>query len=296
MKVESYNEQRERGKFSFPVEYHYVTNRHPRYNMPYHWHIQYEFIRVLQGKFTITIDENTFIAKSGDVIFINDGCVHGGKAFLEDTIYECIVFDKRLFETNIGDESILQKFFDHTLLINNQFTPENDKIHQVVWDMFDTVKNTPHGYEYIFQGMIFYFLGVILKNKLYTISLNSFISSNQRNIYKLKNAFRLIESSYNKSLTLEDLAATTGLSPKYFCRFFQNMTNQTPISYLNYYRIESACTKLVSNQDLSITDIAYECGFNDLSYFIKIFRKYKGTTPNKYLKEYLEITHGELSK
>ena len=53
MKHDSYNEQRERGNFSFSVEYHYVTNHHPRYNMPYHWHIQYEIIRVLEGKIVI---------------------------------------------------------------------------------------------------------------------------------------------------------------------------------------------------------------------------------------------------
>ena len=87
MKHDSYNEQRERGNFSFPVEYHYVTNHHPRYNMPYHWHIQYEIIRVLEGKIVISIDENEYTASAGDIIFITDGCVHGGKAFLENTIY-----------------------------------------------------------------------------------------------------------------------------------------------------------------------------------------------------------------
>ena len=288
--VESYNEQRERGSFAFPVEYHYVTNHHPRYNMPYHWHIQYEIIRVLKGKFTITIDENTFSAKEGDIIFINDGEVHGGKAFLEDTVYESIVFDRRLFETNIGNETTLQKFFDHTILINSIFSKKEKQIHQIVWMMFNTLKNFTSGYEYIFQGTVLAFLGLVLKENLYkTPPKNYFASSNQRNIHKLKKAFRLIESSYNKALTLEDLAQTAGLSPKYFCRFFQNLTNQTPISYLNYYRIESACSKLVSNQNISITDIAYDCGFNDLSYFIKTFRKYKGTTPNKYLRTHLEI-------
>ena len=114
MKRDSYNEQRERGNFSFPVEYHYVTNHHPRYNMPYHWHIQYEIIRVLEGKIVISIDENEYTASAGDIIFITDGCVHGGKAFLENTIYECMVFDKKLFETNVGDKNILQKFFERT--------------------------------------------------------------------------------------------------------------------------------------------------------------------------------------
>ena len=290
MKIKSYNEQRERGKFSFPVEYHYVTSRHPRYNMPYHWHIQYEIIRVIEGRIDITIDENIFSAEAGDILFINDGSVHGGKAVQKNAVYECIVFDRRLFETHIGNEAILQQFFDHLLLVNNKFTVKNKRIHQIVWMMFDIMKNFSEGYEYVFQGMVLSFLGLVVKDKLYTIAATKFANSNQRNIHKLKKAFNLIETSYNKPLTLEDLAQTAGLSPKYFCRFFQNMTNQTPISYLNNYRIETACALLVSGQDKSITDIAYECGFNDLSYFIKTFRKYKGTTPNKYVKAYQEIT------
>lgn len=291
MKHDSYNEQRERGNFSFPVEYHYVTNHHPRYNMPYHWHIQYEIIRVLEGKIVISIDENEYTASAGDIIFITDGCVHGGKAFLENTIYECMVFDKKLFETNVGDKNILQKFFEHHLIINSYFNNEYTDIHRTIWTIFDALKTKSSGYEFIVLGCLFNFFGLVLKHNLYTKSFTNFISSNQKNIHKLKKVFHLIETSYSQPLTLEDLANTSGLSPKYFCRFFQGMTNKTPIAYLNYYRIECACSKLISDKDQSITDIAYSCGFNDLSYFIKTFRKYKNTTPNKYIKSYFELTN-----
>ena len=61
------------------------------------------------------------------------------------------------------------------------------------------------------------------------------------------------------------------------------MTHRTPIDYLNYYRIERACYQLITT-NLSITEIAYASGFNDLSYFIKTFKKYKGNHSKKYLK------------
>lgn len=292
MKHISYNEQRERGNFSFPVEYHYVTNHHPRYNMPYHWHIQYEIIRVLQGKIVITVDENEYTVNQGEILFIPDGAVHGGKAFLENTIYECIVFDKKLFETDIGESGMLQKFFDHQILINKHYTNEHSLIKELIWLTFRTLKYRYEGFEYIVKGALLAFFGLVLKNKLYIVSLTNFVNNNQRNIYKLKKVFHLIETSYNKPLTLEELASTADLSPKYFCRFFQSMTNKSPISYLNYYRIECACIKLINGPEISITDIAYDCGFNDLSYFIKTFRKYKGTTPNKYLKTYQQLTKG----
>ena len=291
MKRSFYNEQRERGNFSFPVEYHYVTNHHPRYNMPYHWHIQYEIIRVLHGNVVISVDEEEYTVKQGEILFIPKGAVHGGKAFLEDTIYECIVFDKKLFETDIGESGMLQKFFDHQILINRHYTAKQTLIKELVWLMFRTIKNQYEGFEYIVKGSILTFFGLVLKNKLYTVSLTNFANNNQRNIHKLKKVFHLIETSYNQPLTLEELASTADLSPKYFCRFFQNMTNKSPISYLNYYRIECACMKLINEPEVSITDIAYDCGFNDLSYFIKTFRKYKGTTPNKYIKSYQQMTN-----
>ena len=66
--------------------------------------------------------------------------------------------------------------------------------------------------------------------------------------------------------------------------FFKKMTNRTPIDYLNVYRIEMASKKII-NTDLSITDIAFSCGFNDLSYFIKTFKKITGITPRKYKEQ-----------
>ena len=71
------------------------------------------------------------------------------------------------------------------------------------------------------------------------------------------------------------------MSPKYFCAFFKNMTKKSPVEYLNSYRVERAARKLL-NSDLSVTDIAFSCGFNDLSYFIKTFKAEKGVTPAKF--------------
>ena len=56
------------------------------------------------------------------------------------------------------------------------------------------------------------------------------------------------------------------------------MTHQTPMDYLNRQRIEQSCYELSTTDD-SITEIAYRNGFNDLSYFIRTFKKYKGITP-----------------
>ena len=103
-------------------------------------------------------------------------------------------------------------------------------------------------------------------------------------IILFKKVLLFIEENYTQTLSLNDLSKVAGMTPKYLCKFFNNMSNKTPIEYLNFYRIEIACEQLLST-DLSVTDIAINCGFNDVSYFIKTFKKYKGITPKQYIKK-----------
>ena len=71
---------------------------------------------------------------------------------------------------------------------------------------------------------------------------------------------------------------------KYFCAFFKQMTDQSPFEYLTNYRIERAARKLI-NTDLSVTAIAFECGFNSSNYFTTVFKKHTGTTPLKFRRQ-----------
>ena len=69
----NHNEDRPRGTYEFPFEFHHIDHTHPRYVMSYHWHVEYEIIRILEGSLTVTLDEKSFTAKAGDVIFVNSG-------------------------------------------------------------------------------------------------------------------------------------------------------------------------------------------------------------------------------
>ena len=98
---------------------------------------------------------------------------------------------------------------------------------------------------------------------------------------QLKPALEYIESHYSQPITLDTLARLTGMSAKYFCRFFRTIVHRSPIDYVNYYRIERA-GQMLTLSDMTIAEIAQRCGYNDSSFFIKQFRRYKGTTPRKY--------------
>lgn len=280
MKYIEYKERKTHGTLDFPLEFYHVTPSHPRYEMSYHWHTQYEIIRILKGEFLVTIDSKEFTAHTGDIIFIQDGLLHGG--IPKNCVYECIVFDlQSLLKHAVPHQKQMQGILNHTLRIHYLFPSSNDRLHKIVWGLFEAMRMKAPGHELTALGSFYMLFGYVLEAGYYDTAADS-PDKNSKRVLQLKNALELIETSYASCITLDDLAKSAGMNSKYFCRFFQEMTHRTPIDYLNYYRIECACFQLATSDD-SITEVALNCGFNDISYFIKTFKKYKGLTPKKYL-------------
>lgn len=282
MQYINYRENRRRGTADFPIEFHHVERSHPQYMMPYHWHVEFEIIRILEGSFTLSIEEQELVAKRDSVLFIPTGFLHAG--IPNDCIYECIVFDMNiLLKENDVCRKYIKQIIDHQIEPQNHFDSEYCDIHQIAWTLFNALAEKKNGYQLLVHGTLYLLFGTIISNRYYSTN-SSQTPHDHKRIIQIKQVLEYIEASYTSLITLEQLSKTVGMSPKYFCRFFQEMTHRTPIDYLNYYRIERACYQLITT-DLPITEIAFNCGFNDLSYFIKTFKKYKGTTPKKYLQE-----------
>lgn len=276
-----YKENKQHGTFDFPIEFYHVTPNHSRYNMPYHWHTECEIIRILEGEFILFIDKEKILAKKNDIIFVHSGIFHGGLP--NDCIYECIVFDmKLLLKDNNACTKQIYDIVNHNKVITHKLPSNIQALNNCCTSLFEAMRVKNTGYEFIAQGALYYLIGTILENQLY-VKNNKYTKKTKERFLQLKNVITLIENEYQNPLTLEDLSKASGMSPKYFCRFFHEMINKTPIEYLNYYRIEISCEKLLATE-LSITEIALNCGFNDVSYFIKTLKKHKGVTPKQYLK------------
>ncbi len=282
MKYFDYREQRQQGTFDFPIELHHVEPNHLRYQMPYHWHPEYEIIRILSGSFHLTLDNQTFVVNKGDLLFLQDGTLHGG--IPDNCIYDCLVFDMRLLlkESNICAK-LTQKIIQHEIVIKQQLPNNLINLQNIINNLFLAMDEKKTGYEFLTQGYLYQLMGFLLSEHLYEVNTN--ISQlSQQHVILFKRVLSYIEDHYTEHIALEDLSRIAGMNPKYFCRFFREMSHRTPIDYLNYYRIECACGQL-STSGNAIIEVALNCGFNDISYFIKTFRKYKGITPKQYLKK-----------
>lgn len=275
----AFHEQKTRGSFAFPIEYYFVDRHHPRYEMPFHWHTEYELIAVSSGNFNLSLDGEEMILDAGECSIIQSGVIHGGAP--SDAVYECLVFDL----PGLLDSSEMSKQL-YALLESGRLTrkfSQNDDISLIVLKIIAAMKQKQIGYELEVKGFTYLLLSSIISNGLLA-ERRDFQANEYKRIIKLKNVLHYIRENYQHPISLKELAKNAEMSPKYFCRFFREMVNKTPIDYLNYYRIERAC-EILSRYEKNITETAFECGFNDISYFIKTFKKYKGCSPKKYINE-----------
>lgn len=278
MNYSSLYENKKRGVFDFPIELYYVDENSPRYQMPLHWHLEYELITVLEGEFELSLDGKKTILKSGDCAWIGDGVVHGGTP--ADCVYECVVFD---LGTLLHDTPVCCASATKFLSSENGYTcvfKKGTVCAGLADRIFETMEKEQMGYEWITVGLMWQLMGTLLCEKK---EYNENPSESRAQINRLKNVLTYIKDHFDCTVTLQELAEIAGMSPRYFCRAFSSVTGKTPIAYLNYYRIEIAGEKLLMTKD-TVTDIALSCGFNDASYFSKMFQRQKGVSPVKYRK------------
>jgi AraC-like DNA-binding protein/ligand-binding sensor protein len=102
-----------------------------------------------------------------------------------------------------------------------------------------------------------------------------------RHAAALRKAERFIWENYSRKISLQEIASASGLSAPYFSTIFKEEMGENLSGYLNRLRVEKA-SHLLTETDLSLSDIAGSCGFEDQSWFSKIFKNYTGQSPGRY--------------
>jgi len=276
-----FNELKQHGREDFPFELYRVDRQHPKYEMAFHWHTNLEMIRVLEGELILTLDNRTHILQAGEIAFINSETVHGASP--KESRYECIVFNLAFLKTgNALCDGFIDNLLSHTAYLTE--FPKNDEVTALTNAVFSQIATEEVGSIFQTIGLFHQLLGKIQEKNLFNSHLPPSSMHDEKKVLKLKAVLKYIRENFASDITLEDMSAVAGFSNKYFCKFFKDMTGTTPINYLLTYRIERAARKLLGT-DLSVTQIAYDCGFNDLSYFIKTFKAFKHTSPKEYRKK-----------
>jgi len=102
-------------------------------------------------------------------------------------------------------------------------------------------------------------------------------------------AQQFMEKNFSRTITMAEMGGITNMSPRNMVRRFEQATNNTPLEYLQRLRIENA-KKMFENKNIGIEQIALKCGYEDMSFFRKIFKRYVGMTPREYKEKYSRVS------
>lgn len=277
----SYNESKQHGTLNFPVAHYFVDSSHTPYTMPLHWHKEWELIYVTDGKMDFIINGEHIVADAGDVILMPDATLHSASA--EACAFQCLNFGLHELVLNVLSVRDAFRFFYRNIYIpRTHYTAADGNICDIVREIFSAF-GKEHSENYCRMstlGNITRLFACILEQKYYSENSGN-RSDTADKINQLKPVLEYIETHFSEDIKLTTLAKLVGMNENYFCRFFHSLTQQTPINYVAHYRIEQAANMLTAT-DLSVTEIAFRCGFNDTGYFIKSFKKIKGCTPKQF--------------
>lgn len=231
-----------------------------------HWHENIEFLRCYNGSSDAIIEGSEYSFDADDIITVNSGCTH---TFSTQNLYEVsyayIIIDATFMEENgINTDSI--RFSTHA----------HDKKACELFDKAYTACNEEGNFSILkARTYILEFLFYMCCNHL----SNNERTSNTQSISEIKKAVNYIRNHYNQDITLKEVAGIAGFSICYFSRKFKKVTGQTFITFLNAVRCENADTMLKSGARVS--DVCFECGFSEPSYFSRTFKAIMGYSPSE---------------
>jgi AraC-like DNA-binding protein len=107
-------------------------------------------------------------------------------------------------------------------------------------------------------------------------------SAMKKNNLRLQTIFTYVEQHFSEEIDIQKVASLANLSVPSFCTYFKKVMKITFTDFLNQYRIQRSCILL--QQDKTIAETCFECGFNNVTYFNKVFKKFLNTTPSEFKK------------
>ena len=273
---------------SFPFHCHSQRAMIPGITTSPHIHEFIEILYCTMGEYRVTLNGKAYRLAAGDLIVVNSREIHEAYAVMVPAKYTVIKFSPELLSStpkSVFEYKYMLPFTLENTGLNKLFTHEMTKdscIGEATENMLNEYTRKQYGYEMAIRGELCrLFLWILRKWESDGANLNSGGDLPESTMLKLKEVFEYIDNNFNDDITLEAAAEVCGFSVSHFSRVFKKTVGENFSDYLNSRRILEA-QRLVATTDMNITEIAMECGFSSVSYFIKRFRDKTGVSPKKY--------------
>lgn len=253
----------------------------------WHYHPELEILYIKKSRGTWMIGDHVGHFISGDVVMIGADLPH---CFLHEQEYE-----------RTG-QSICMKFKPDILGTQFLSLPEAKAIRELINRCKSGLKLTGKTKQLVGKMMEACYTATQSKRLVYLIMILEEIAAATSSISlssmgfmqmpgnedkrKIRKIFEYTFSNYNNKITIENVAKLLNMTRPSFCRYFKSKTHKTYVRFLMEVRIGFACRLLIEDEK-NVSEISYDCGYNNISHFIHQFKTITGKTPLGYKKNYM---------
>lgn len=293
---DNFYEKREHGNLEYPVSVYLVDlYQSHTHSIRWHWHEEMEILIVTGGCVKVTTDDGDSILISGQGFILNQNILHSVHSVdgNDCTFYSLVFHPDFLFG---HDNSHLRTQFLLPLqsfsVFKSMLLQEENEGHKTMLNLLNRVitvnlekmfgcEIATKGYLCLFWAALLSYLPKADIPKQAHMPLDG---------QRVKQAMLYIRIHHAEPISLDDIADSISVSKSECCRCFKRTIQMTPFEYLMKYRIYEASRQILDNydKDHSISDLALSVGFNNISYFNKLFKRYLDCTPTQYRERVAE--------
>lgn len=269
------------------VPFSYYKCLIPEYfsSVPLHWHSEFEINYIIEGKGRFICGDKKFTSEQGDIIIIPPDMLHSIYPYDDfKQRYDTLVFSAGMLGLNENDRCSVEYIRP---LISGEYSAfvRISKSHRYYNELKTTTENIFSCARGNSAG-----LDMLLKSELlrlfWLLTENGDIYPSQKKSSQsetVRPVLEYINENFRDDITVEQLADVVHLSPSYFMSIFRKAAGVSAMEYVIHTRIKAACMELRNGRQ-NTAEIAYDCGFKNLSNFNRHFLRIVGCTPSDYRK------------
>lgn len=276
-------ENKPHGTKDDPFSTYHIENAGRSFQIPVHWHDELEIIYVKSGFLTVNISGENYIGKPGDAFVVSPGNLHFMGSQTGTVDYFTFLFPLKYIafrSDDMLDDKLIEPLNSGHLMISPEI---KDTVKEQCEQLAGVYAAEIDESESKITGQIK--KKIILLQFIHELWKKGFIVENDttgRNTVE-KEMISYIQQNYTGKILLREFGEQFHLSEKYISRYFKEHFHITLSQYVTYLRLEHA-KQMLQETDISVTEVAMQSGYQNISYFIRSFKKTYGVSPLKYRK------------
>ena len=276
-------ENKPHGTKDDPFSTYHIQNGGQSFQIPVHWHDELEIIYVKSGFLTVNISGENYIGKPGDAFVVSPGNLHFMGSQNGTVDYFTFLFPLKYIafrSDDMLDDKLIEPLNSGHLMISPEI---KDTVKEQCEQLAGVYAAEIDESESKITGQIR--KKIILLQFIHELWKKGFIVENDttgRNTVE-KEMVSYIQQNYTGKILLREFGEQFHLSEKYISRYFKEHFHITLSRYVTYLRLEHA-KQMLQETDISVTEVAMQSGYQNISYFIRSFKKTYGVSPLKYRK------------